>query len=139
MSTIIVVPKESPKVIIVGIRGVRGETGLPGQNGSGSGGGGGQVWTGHVVTAPGSINFDYTAYNWLDMNCNAGNQIVVLPDLNLVQGKSFIVKRTNTSNFTITIMGFSGQTIDGDANVILYDRKEELEITAINTTDWRIS
>lgn len=134
MSKILVYP---PRVIIVGIPGLRGIRGPAGSGGSG--GSGGQIWTRHLVTAAGSFTLDPAQWNWLDMDCTSGNQTVLLPDLADVQGLSFRIKRIAVGNNLITIQGVSGQTIDGDANWILYDKKELLEVTAVTSTEWRIS
>lgn len=140
MSKITIYP---PRVIIVGIPGLRGPRGLEGPPGSGGGSGGGGVsWTRRssgIVTAAGSINFDATSYNYLEMDPTLGNQTVVMPPLAGVQGLSFRIKRVAAGNNLVTIQGTSGQTIEGLANMILYDRRECLELTAINTTYWEIT
>lgn len=63
---------------------------------------------------------------YVKIDASSGNQIYQLPVASLSAGKEYYVKKTDSSQNTVTILPHAGEYIDGESSIII-----ELQNTAV--------
>lgn len=97
---------------------------------SGGGGGGGGTSEGTVV----SVSSDYTLINSVQFVLASGITTITLPSVSVTR-KFFTIKNVGTD--MITIIGVSGQTIDGNETFILEQPNSAIGLVS-DGSNWRI-
>lgn len=71
------------------------------------------------------------------VNTTSGNVTVTLPTA-VANAACFIIKKTDSSTNTVTIDGYSTETIDGGTTYVLYDQYNYVELVS-NGTNWVVT
>ena len=71
------------------------------------------------------------------VNTTSGNVTVTLPTA-VANAACFIIKKTDSSTNTVTIDGYSTETIDGSTTYVLYDQYNYVELVS-NGTNWVVT
>jgi hypothetical protein len=71
------------------------------------------------------------------VNTTSGNITVTLPTA-VANAACFIIKKTDSTTNTVTIDGYSTETIDGGTTYILYDQYNYVELVS-NGTNWVVT
>jgi hypothetical protein len=70
-------------------------------------------------------------------DASAGPIDLTLPNAALNQGKIYTVKKVDSSSNTVTILGYSGQTIDDESSLILTTQGQTRTLIS-NAENWDI-
>lgn len=74
---------------------------------------------------------------FIEANCISGNLIITCPTAINNSGRTFIIKKIDSSSNTLTIIGVNNQTFDGAVNRILSTQYQVLRIIS-NGINWSI-
>lgn len=89
----------------------------------------------YTITA-GSVTLNATHY-FVECSSTSTAQTISLPAVSsLNRGQVYVIKRTGTANVTIT--AYSGQTIDGSANIILSTQYDSVSLISNGSSKWSI-
>lgn len=80
-----------------------------------------------TLTADTTIKGNHDIYL---VDATAGNVTITLPDSKAINSQEIVIKKTDSSGNTVTIVGTASQTIDGNANVVLSSQGSTLQIIA---------
>ena len=96
-----------------------------------------QFWVRPLVTETSS---DYTVKNYEEhvmVDATAAARAITMPSAVGREGYVYTVSKTDSSANAVTIAGIGGQTINGDANLILYYQDESVTLIS-DGANWRV-